>query len=120
MIFGMILFLGLIWSWLGFWIGSIVLSLVVFGGLALASTSASAGEYDDRFLRALPVIGPLYVRLFKKETYYRIDTMLMFREAVHNAVLEVIDTITAEKGVRALSESERRPIMREFYSPKGS
>ena len=43
--------------------------------------------------------------------------MSMFQKAVHNAVLEVID-VTAEKGVRALSESDRKPVMREFYSKK--
>jgi hypothetical protein len=38
----------------------------------------------------------------------------MFQDAVHNAVLEVVDCITASKGVRALSEAERKPIMKRF------
>jgi hypothetical protein len=36
----------------------------------------------------------------------------MFQQAVHNAVLEVMDCMTANKGIRALSETERKPIMK--------
>jgi len=119
-IFGMLLVWVAFWNMLGLILGSLILIVIVFGGLALASTVANAGDHDDLFLRELPIIGSLYVRLFKTETYYRIDTMLMFQQAVHNAVLEVIDAMTADKGVRALSETERRPIMKEFYSRKGA
>ena len=46
--------------------------------------------------------------------------MLMFQKAVHNAVLEVIDEMTTANGLRALGESERKPIMREFYQRKAA
>jgi hypothetical protein len=42
------------------------------------------------------------------------DTALMFQESVHNAVLEVVDCITAAKGIRALTEAERKPILKAF------
>ncbi|HZS09331.1 MAG TPA: hypothetical protein VFD58_31140 [Blastocatellia bacterium] len=63
----------------------------------------------------IPVVGPIYERLFKPPTFYRIDTALMFQEAVHAAVMQVVDEITKARGVRALSESQRKPIMMEFY-----
>ncbi len=65
-------------------------------------------------LSALPVIGPLVERFRGGQTYYRIDTQLMFQESIRAAVLEVIDGLTAAKGIRALSELERKPILREF------
>lgn len=55
---------------------------------------------------------PFLDRFVGRSTYYRIDTELMFQEAVHRAVLEVIDGMTSSKGVRALSEFERKPILR--------
>ncbi len=58
-------------------------------------------------LARIPFIG----RLFGRETYYKVDTALMFQEAVHQAVLEVIDRMTSAKGIRALSELERKPIL---------
>jgi hypothetical protein len=53
-------------------------------------------------------------------TYYRIDTTLMFQKAIHNAVLEVIDEMTTAKGLRALGEHDRKPVMREFYQRKAA
>lgn len=44
----------------------------------------------------------------------RLDTAIMLRTAVHAAVLEVINGLTASKGVRALSENDRKPIIREL------
>lgn len=50
----------------------------------------------------------------RRATYYRIDTALMFQEAIHAAVLEVIDGMTSARGIRALSELERKPILRKL------
>jgi hypothetical protein len=63
---------------------------------------------------AMPLIGGIYERIFAPATYYAVDTALMFQAAVHNAVLEVIDCVTKDKGVRALTEAERKPIMNRF------
>ncbi len=63
---------------------------------------------------AMPLIGWIYAKVFAPPTYYAIDTALMFQQAVHNAVLEVMDSMTANKGIRALSEAERKPIMKTF------
>ena len=43
------------------------------------------------------------------------DTTLMFQDAVHLAVLEVVERMISGSGVRCLSELERKPIMRDFY-----
>jgi len=69
--------------------------------------------WDDALV-AMPFLGPLYERIFRPETYYKMDTALMFQEAIRNSVLEVVDGLTSAKGVRALTELERKPILREF------
>lgn len=99
----------------GFVGGVVALVIAVPGALWLVRTMAADGKMSDAWLVALPGIGWLYAWLFKPATYYRIDTTLMFQKAVHNAVLEAIDEMTTAKGLRALSESERKPIMREFF-----
>lgn len=63
---------------------------------------------------AIPLVGWIYEWIFAPATYYAVDTALMFQEAIHNAVQEVIQCVTAEKGVRALTEAERKPIMTRF------
>ncbi len=64
-------------------------------------------------LMVVPVLN-IFVGMLRRETYYKIDTAMMFRESVQNAVFEVIDGLTAAKGIRALSELERKPVMRSF------
>lgn len=118
LIFFMVNFVAWTWLQMGFAVGSSVVMVLVLGGLVVADRLAAGGDFNDGVLRVIPMIGPLYVWLFKQASYYRIDTMDMFQQAVHNAVLEVIDVMTKDKGIRALSEMERKPIMREFYARK--
>ena len=69
-------------------------------------------------LTPIPWLGgfaQVLLNMFSPITYYRVDTELMFQSAVHAAVLEVVDRITEARGIRALSETERKPIMREFF-----
>lgn len=66
-------------------------------------------------LAHLTMFGPLIRVFVRPMTYYRIDTATMFQTSTHHAILEVIDGMTAVHGLRALSESERTPIMKEFF-----
>ena len=68
----------------------------------------------ERTVLAMPLIGWVYEKVFAPATYYSVDTGLMFRDAAHYAVLEVIDGMTEGKGVRALTEAERKPILKKF------
>lgn len=51
----------------------------------------------------------------KPWTYYRVDAASMFQTAVHSAVMEVIDSITSEQGLKAVPDADRKPIMRDFF-----
>ena len=78
------------------------------------------GESPGLFwiLLYIPIIGPIFgllIWLFRRVTYWRIDTALMFQESVHSAVLEVIDEFIKTGGLRVLTEDERKPIMRELF-----
>jgi hypothetical protein len=39
----------------------------------------------------------------------------MFQDSVHSAVLEVLDQATEAKGLKALSELERKPLLSDFF-----
>jgi len=71
--------------------------------------------WDDPIL-GIPFVGPVYQRLFRPQTYYKIDTASMFQSAVHAAVLEIVDDLSKGKGLRALSEADRQPTLREFFT----
>ena len=69
---------------------------------------------EDSLLE-VPVIGAIYARFFHPITYYKIDTALMFQESVHRAVIEVLDGITTAKGLKALTEAEKKPILTGLF-----
>lgn len=68
-----------------------------------------------RFLMSIPVVGPLSERFLRPVTYFQIDTMNMFQSLVHGAVLEVVDGLTQTNGLKALAETERKPVVRDFF-----
>jgi hypothetical protein len=88
--------------------------LIVLVPLALFFMSRLGNADADDFIMSLPLIGPLYLRFFNPITYYRVDTSQMFQQAVQQAVHEVIGQMTTAKGLRALTETELKPVMRAF------
>ncbi|GMW03100.1 MAG: hypothetical protein AMXMBFR84_42360 [Candidatus Hydrogenedentota bacterium] len=64
---------------------------------------------------ALPLLDKIAWVFAPRMTYFKYDTALMFQESVHSAVLEVVDHVSKTKGIRALSEGERKPVMRNFF-----
>jgi hypothetical protein len=94
--------------------------LFAFGGspvcllaIGFAARQGIPSELEEIIL-VTPFVKTLYERIFNPPTYYVVDTGLMFQQAVHNAVLEVIDQVTSANGVRALSEFERKPTLKSF------
>jgi len=63
----------------------------------------------------LPFIGSWLSRKLYPITYYKIDTASMFMTYAQSSVIKVIDSITNEKGIRTLSENERKPILRDIF-----
>jgi hypothetical protein len=88
---------------------SFVIFLIV-GGLVRKGTI----RIEDTLLE-VPIIGWIYDRLFHPVTYYKTDTALMFQEAVRKSVNEVLDGITASKGLKALTEEEKKPILTNLF-----
>jgi hypothetical protein len=63
----------------------------------------------------------LFARFFpfaNQKTYYQLDTESMFRESIHHAVLEAIDAMTKEKGIRGPSELERQIVANPKFTFK--
>lgn len=69
-------------------------------------------------LSAIPVLGLFFALLLRfvvrPLTFYKMDTALMFQETVRLAVLEVIEGLRSEKGLRVLSPVESAPILKKL------
>jgi len=79
--------------------------LVRYGNIGMAIEDAILG---------IPIVGWIYDRVFSPESYYRLDSALTFQSMVLTVVQEEVDRLTSAKGLRALTEPERKPIMRGF------
>lgn len=128
-----------IWEWIAFLIGScFVLSLMqgllsgIFGWmigsilllpaiiliiLFLRNIGKLGLKQLDIFLYSLPVIGAVYEKFFRRETYYRQDTRLMFLEIINAVVRHKIAEVTAEKGVQLLAVRQYAPLLDDLYRP---
>ncbi|MCW5976495.1 MAG: hypothetical protein KIT09_00385 [Bryobacteraceae bacterium] len=105
-----------IFGYLGAFPAFVILFPLLFWGLVQLLKDCEG--WDDSIV-AIPFLGAIYERLFRPQTYYKIDTTLMFQQAVHNALMEAVDQVTSGKGVRALSELERKPTL-HFAKAAGS
>ena len=69
-------------------------------------------------LSAIPILGLFFALLLRvivrPLTYYKMDTALMFQESVRTAVVEVIDGLRSEKGLRVLSPVECAPRLKQL------
>ena len=73
------------------------------------------------FLYRIPVISWIayaYERFLKPETYYSYDTRMMYQSLIHDAVVNVVDQITEAKGLRSLTDDEKKPKMKDFFDKK--
>ena len=99
------------------------LALVAVAGLVVAivqmfRNTITLGLSDiDALLLKTPVIGPIYERWFRKETYYRMDTRLMYLDTVPRIVKRLADEFTGAKGIKLIRQYERAPILGELYKP---
>ncbi len=64
---------------------------------------------DEEWVLSVPYVGRLYAAFFNPNSYYRLDTAMMFRDSVRSAVNEVINGLREEKGLRALEGEALRP-----------
>ncbi len=63
----------------------------------------------------IPFVGSWLAQKLFPVTYYRIDTASMFMSYAQSSVLKVIDDITNDKGIRTLSEDQRKPILNDVF-----
>ena len=69
----------------------------------------------DNNLSASPHYGELYAWVIGRDTFYRIDTMLMFKESVTAAILQSINEFTGTEELRPGSDREAKPVMKELF-----
>jgi hypothetical protein len=103
---------------LGFKFAIVAFVSLLFAVGQVFQNALAVGLSDlDRLLMKTPVIGPMYERWIRKETYYREDTRLVYLKIVPEIIRVVADEVTGAKGVKLLDQYQRAPILGELYKP---
>jgi len=71
----------------------------------------------DSTLLKIPVAGPIYEQLFRKDTYYRQDTRLMYLDTIPAVIQGLVDKFTGAKGIKLIRKQEAAPILEELFRP---
>ena len=120
-IVGLVLISSLLSKLLGTIWGFIALLAILGGSFWVMRNAVALGLKDlDAALLNTPVIGPLYEVLFRKETYYREDTRLMYLSTVDTITKTLVDEVTAAKGIKLVKRYERQPILGRLYQERTS
>ena len=69
---------------------------------------------EEEDVLQIPVVGWLYDKIFGPNTYYALDTAMMFQESVSRAVNEVLEGLMTDQGLRALSQDQLKPTIRDL------
>jgi hypothetical protein len=100
----------------GVWGAGFAALLTVLIPISLFKNLVALGLGDlDRLLVRTPVVGPVYEILFRKETYFRLDSRLCYLHTVPTIVKELAEEFVAAKGVKLIHQYEMSPIFGELY-----
>ena len=106
------------WHLAGFWLGSFLLVVALVLLVYTLRNAVAMGLRDlDAALVKSPIVGSLYELFFRKETYYRHDTRLMYLEIVSSIVKQLAEEAVAAKGVKLTRQYEQGQILGELYKP---
>jgi len=103
LVFGYIALFGMLW-------GGITIGMTAIGFALLLRNTLTLGFEDfDAWLLTVPVFGRVYEAIFRKETFFRHDTRLMYAEMMERVIQDKIKEITASEGIEKVEFIESRP-----------
>jgi hypothetical protein len=95
--------------------GLFLAPILFLGGLVGLGAFVRYGDAGlEPTVLSMPITGFLYQLIFRPTTYFNEDTAIIFRDAVHAAVLEGVDAVIAKNGLRALAPEDRKPVVRNL------
>jgi len=116
---GVFVLIGLLWRTFGLIYGTLAIIVTFILGIYFLRNAVAMGLHDvDAMLIKSPVIGPIYERFFRKETYYREDTRLMYHDTVNEIVKAKVEEVTGAKGSKLVRFNEYDPIWSDLYKPR--
>jgi hypothetical protein len=112
-----LIFWGFTHLW-GFFLGALALLALLIAATSFLRNVVSLGFPDfDAWLIKQPGIGAIYEVLFRKDTYYRQDTRVMYLDTVPAVVKKIYEELTAAKGIKLTPQPEQAPVQADLSKP---
>ena len=104
---------------LGLFLGPMLLlmGLVFLGWMMRNAIGLGLRDLDTTFLK-LPILGPIYERYFRKDSYYRQDLRIAYCSIVSGIVKGSVESMTGAKGIKLLKEFRYSPVFDGAYAEK--
>ena len=83
----------------------------------LRNAAAAAFSDLDAVLLKIPVLATIYEDWFRADTYWRVDTRMVYLQRLPALVKELADEITAAKGAKLVKQYQSAPILGELCKP---
>jgi hypothetical protein len=116
--FGGLYFFGYMFGVTGVVMFPFILVVLLVAALYIMRNAVAMGLRDlDAALIKTPVLGSAYEAWFRKETYYRHDTRLMYCDTVNAVVKAKVEEMTGAKGIKLIRFNEYSPLLSELYRP---
>jgi hypothetical protein len=92
---------------------TLIVTAVVFMGTWSAMRLASLPGFEQfaNLIEKIPLIGRVFERFYRPDTYYRQDTAKMYEKAFNCAVNETIDQVTNPQDVRRSEPVDGSPVV---------
>jgi hypothetical protein len=97
------------------WVGIVLFVSLVWSFMRYASQFALSWLAEN--LPGIPVIGALYLRWFRPDTFFRQDLHASFLTLVDGAIRNVIAGIDPTQPIRPATESHGGPILKDLGQP---
>lgn len=107
---------GLLIKPLGLTFSAIALIALMFAIAAvLRNAAVSALSNLDALLLRIPVVSTIYEDWFRDDTYYRVDTRMIYLQRIPQLIKELAEEITAAKGAKLVQQYQCAPVLGELY-----
>jgi len=95
----------------------LITACIVFAWLMRNAVGMGLRDLDATLLK-LAVIGPIYERFFRRDSYYRQDVRIAYCSIVSGIVKQEVARITGESGIKLLREFTYSPVWGDLYRAK--
>ena len=96
--------------------GAVLAVIVTFAILFRQGVKAEFAFLDTALLQ-LPLVAPIYWFLYRRDTYYREDTRIMYQTVVPQIIKAYLDEISAAKGVKLIRQHRCLPVFGGLNQP---